>query len=289
MKLNEAFRKWIEIHSLAISKATYDSYNSTYENHIRSSNLGDFELDVIDTTVASDFLKNLNVGEATLWQVRKTLRALYNYYIDEGVIAKNPFIKTKVRYKAPKARIMKQNEMQKFLDVNCANDMYPLFVLLSETGLRIGEGLGIAWDDIDFSKMVISIERQFSRGEIKNLKTDTSNRIVNISDLAIELLAMRRSKYPESKYVFENPKTGIPFSQVYVRQIFFDMLEKAGLPQMKLHSFRKYHATFLIENEISLKAIQERMGWSSPMMLLDIYAQVTSTEEEKIKNLLNKK
>ena len=288
MKLNEAFHKWLGIHSLAISNATYNSYSSTYENHIHSK-LGDFELSAIDTTVASEFFKKLNVGKATLWQVRKVLRSLYNYYVDEGAIIKNPFIKTKVRYKPAKTKIMQNEEMENFLKVNCTNDMYLLFALLSETGLRIGEGLGIAWGDIDFSKKVISIERQFSRGEIKNLKTDISTRAVSISDFIIELLMLRRQLYSNTKYVFENSKRKLPYSQVYIRKIFLDMLKKAGLPHMKMHSIRKYHATFLIENQISLKAIQERMGWSSPRMLLEIYAQVTSEEEIKIKKLLNKK
>lgn len=288
MKLNEAFHKWLEIHSLAISKSTYNSYSSTYKNHIHS-NLGDFELGAIDTTVASDFFKKLNVGKATLWQVRKVLRILYNYYIDEGAVVKNPFVKTKVRYKPAKTKIMQTKDMENFLKVNCTNDMYLLFALLSETGIRIGEGLGIAWGDIDFSKKVISIERQFSRGKIKNLKTDISTRAVSISDFIIELLMLRRQLYSNTKYVFENSKRKLPYSQVYIRKIFLDMLKKAGLPHMKMHSIRKYHATFLIENQISLKAIQERMGWSSPRMLLEIYAQVTSEEEIKIKKLLNKK
>ncbi len=288
MKLNEAFHKWLGIHSLAISNATYNSYSSTYENHIHAK-LGEFELGAIDTTVASDFFKKLNVGKATLWQIRKVLRTLYNYYLDEGVIVKNPFIKTKVRYRPSKTKIMKNEEMENFLKVNCTNKMYPLFVLLADVGPRIGEVLGLVWEDVDFSKKTISLERQFSRGEIKRLKTDGSYRIASISDFLVELLILRRQLYPNTEYIFENPKRKLPYSQVYIRKIFLDMLKKAGLPHMKMHSFRKYHATFLIENQISLKAIQERMGWSSPTMLLEIYAQVTSEEESKIKNLLNKK
>lgn len=49
-------------------------------------------------------------------------------------------------------------------------DYYALFVCAFSTGMRLGEILALAWEDIDFDKNIIKVERSYSHGNIDTTK-----------------------------------------------------------------------------------------------------------------------
>lgn len=73
-----------------------------------------------------------------------------------------------------------------------APDMTNLYTLLSLTGLRIGEALGLRWVDINFVNSTIHVRQQLLKDgvnpEFAELKTRSSNRVLDMGESAMSAL-----------------------------------------------------------------------------------------------------
>ena len=54
-------------------------------------------------------------------------------------------------------------ELQRLLDTTRRERWYPLWVLLSTTGLRIGEALALTWDDVNLEARRLLVVRSLQR------------------------------------------------------------------------------------------------------------------------------
>lgn len=74
--------------------------------------------------------------------------------------------------------------------------------------MRIGETLALTWNDIDFKKRTININKtvNFIKGEVivGPPKTDNSYRILSMSDTVYKLLKMVKQEQNERKAFLKN-------------------------------------------------------------------------------------
>ena len=90
--------------------------------------------------------------------------------------------------------------------------IYYADILMMETGLRAGEALALGWNDIDWRRRAISINKTVVRlGDSKrsyvqnSAKSFTSNRVIPLSSEAYNLLeSMRRNDKSSSAFVFHD-------------------------------------------------------------------------------------
>lgn len=79
--------------------------------------------------------------------------------------------------------------------------------------------------------------------------------------------------------------------EVVMKQ-FHALLEKAGLPKMRLHDLRHTMATILLESDVHPKKVQERLGHSSIAITMETYSHVLPSMHEdvahKLDNLIEK-
>ncbi|WP_304652715.1 site-specific integrase, partial [uncultured Ligilactobacillus sp.] len=79
------------------------------------------------------------------------------------------------------------------------------------TGMRIGEIMALTWDDIDYQRQTITVNKTWdyqSGGGFKATKNDSSNRTVNVTQQLLDWLA--ELKENNSNMVFENARGQIP-------------------------------------------------------------------------------
>jgi integrase len=132
-----------------------------------------------------------------------------------------------------------------------------LFKLLLGTGLRPEEAYGLTWQKVDLDKRVIMISQVVvtvnGKQEIKLApKTEGSHRTIEISPSLVACLKNQRvnqnalrlkigSLYRNNNLVFANA-TGLPLNPSNVNNRHFKkLLEKAGLPDMRLYDLRYPH------------------------------------------------
>ncbi|MCL1807501.1 MAG: site-specific integrase [Oscillospiraceae bacterium] len=158
------------------------------------------------------------------------------------------------------------------------------------TGLRLGELLGLRWDDIDFDANTIRVSRQLSRLKDytpnapaktrllleDSTKTNASARVIPIDALlAGRLLAYKNAQEPAARdnMVFTGRNGGF-LDPATFRYNYVHLLSKAGVRRYTIHALRHTFATRALEAGVPIKAISQILGHTGSVITMDTYSHV---------------
>ncbi|AND39488.1 MULTISPECIES: tyrosine-type recombinase/integrase [Bacillaceae] len=197
---------------------------------------------------------------------------IYNFEINENNIT------GKLRYKERRSHLKWYSESQteRIIDSLPSRRDKIIFKILLETGMRIGECLGLHLKHHDFHEGILSLEKNYDNQNEATVKS--KERELYISDsLNDEILDYIRSDRHEvdnklSEFLFLNhkgPTTGNPVERRNYLKILKEAAERAGFDPKKIitHAGRSTHAQYLLdlleEGKITEGFIKEQMGWNS--------------------------
>jgi integrase len=156
-------------------------------------------------------------------------------------------------------------------------EYYALFLLALRTGMRLGEILAVQWVDTDFAARFIEVRRNLVGGRVTTTKSTKRRRV----DLSLNLTEALRNHQKARKaaslkagrrlpsWVFTNAD-GKPLDGDNLRhRVFYALLEKANLRQIRFHDLRYTYASLLIQNGESLAYEKEQLGHSSIQVTVD--------------------
>ena len=178
--LNEWYKKWFENYKSKqlkseVSKAVYDRrIRNTYLKKI-----GDKQINLIsqsDIQMATNELNEINnFSQRTIKEALGMLRECLESAIINNIISSNPCkqILTKDDNICQKERrVLSQNEQKIFLEEAKNSYYYEAYKFLLLTGVRIGEFSGLQWEDIDWDKKYININKTLSTGYVEGNKIE---------------------------------------------------------------------------------------------------------------------
>ena len=142
------------------------------------------------------------------------------------------------------------------------------------TGLRTGEIDGLYWDKVDLHKKQIYIDQSLVKGEMTDAKTDSSNRVIQLTDRVVSALRkqMEATKHLES-FVFCK-KDGKHFNyQTISRVVWEPMLQRLNFKYRNPYQTRHTYATLLLATGESPEWIAQQMGHSTTTMLFRVYSR----------------
>lgn len=90
----------------------------------------------------------------------------------------------------------------------------------------------------------------------------------------------------EEDWIFE--VRGKPLNPNRVSKYFPQLIERAGLPKIRLHDLRHSHASHLILAGANIKAVQERLSHADIVLTLNIYSHLLPTTQQEALNALNR-
>jgi integrase len=76
--------------------------------------------------------------------------------------------------------------------------------------------------------------------------------------------------------------SGGPCTSNFLRRDFYPLLERAGLPRIRLHDLRHSAATLLLGLGIHPEIASEPLGCSQVGITLDLYSHVTATMQQEV-------
>ena len=107
-----------------------------------------------------------------------------------------------------------------------------LLAMLAYTGRRVGEVLKVELDHIKWGEQMIHFH--ISKKKMSNDKKNPTMRMKYIPTPLWELLKVYAAKLPEwQKYLFQSSHHVKPITDARVRQIFYDLCDRAGIPDFK--------------------------------------------------------
>lgn len=280
-------------------------------NRIEVSPIANVPLDKLNGAMVQNFYNMLTetwtdtegkthqpIASSTIGKVHKLLVAAYKKAVQLRIIALNPMDTVdpvKVKYKEMSVFTWREvARIFKAIDTISANkcntrqryDFRLLFMLLLETGCRVGELLALRWEDINFSKREIHIHatKLKDKQEFNEPKTKAGNRYVPIiSDKLLERLKEYRKKGSVIKmqgYVFEDSHGG---AMEYRRIVaYWNHICKLTGIEKNVHTFRHTFATYLLEKGIPVAEVSRILGHSSPAITYKMYVHAIPGGNQRI-------
>lgn len=221
-----------------------------------------------------------------------SVKAFYNYLECQEIISENPFPKLQIKlhepFLLPKIipfediqRILQyayqrksETQTEKYEHLACLRDVAVLELLFA-TGMRVSELCSLHLWDIDLVN-----------GTIKIYGKGAKERIVQIGNSEV-LLAVRSyyqafaKKIDMSGWFFIN-RLGNCLSAQSVRFMINKYSQVVGISQhITPHMFRHSFATYLLEEDVDIRYIQQLLGHSS-ITTTQIYTHVSTKKQHEI-------
>ncbi|WUI06181.1 site-specific integrase [Micromonospora sp. NBC_00421] len=248
----------------------------------------------------------------TLQHVHTTLRAALTGAVREGLLTTNPArhvelparprpqaqVWTEARvaeWKAtgqrPTIAVWTPTQLAAFLDYVRDDGLFALWWLIALRGLRRGEAAGLRWGEVDLHAGQVSVVRQRTTAGYDvhegPPKSASSRRSVALDQHTMRVLRQHRERqtqqrdlraaigkvWHDSGYVFTGPD-GLPIHPGYLTQRMRLLVDRAGLPPIRLHDLRHGAATLAREAGADLKAVQDQLGHASIHLTADTYTSV---------------
>lgn len=229
---------------------------------------------------------------------RSIFYSIYTRAIQNELVIKNPFDNVpapslkKEFYTYAEAEVVNpftQSEIDKLLDAN--DDTYiPNFIqLMSNCGARPGEIIALTWEDIDFEKRTININKTIVNNVVNLPKTISSVRCIDMIDGAYESLQKQYNLTGTYKSnVFLNSSKKSFYSHDIINVLVHKRLEKLNIESRSLYQFRHSFASRMIKNGIDITWVSKMLGHKDSSITLQVYTHYLKEDEQTRMGNLNK-
>jgi len=326
--LNDFWKKYISL-KYELKESTLVSYVYTYNRYVREE-LGKRPVASIRYSDLKKFYLSLIRGGLhpnSLDNVHSVIHPVLTMAVRDGYIRNNPSdgvvaeIKKAQHAETEKRHALTIPQQNAFVEYVSSASEYkqwrPIVTILLGTGMRIGEMIGLRWDDIDFEKNVISINHTLlyrttvdgtMRFCISTPKTKSGERSIpmlqDVRDTFQKMYDRRFDFHPNLKlvidgytdFIFRNLQGNIQspstinaaFSKI-VAEYNGSEKERASqenrepvlLPHISCHILRHTFTTRVVENGCDLKTVQTILGHSDIQTTLAVYADSTPEKRQE--------
>lgn len=332
--INDTYDRYMSTKS-ELRETTRSNYTYIYDLYIRKTFGRKRIADIKYSDVLQFYFHLINerkVALGTLDSVHTLLHPTFQLAVRDEIIRKNPTddVMKEVRKRMGKGRNIRHaltiEQQRAFMNFIANHPVYyhwwPLFTVMLGTGCRIGEALGLRWEDLDYETRTISINHSivyYPIGEsrtcvqrVSKPKTEAGIRTIPMMETVydafqMEWEAQQETGFNESEidgmsgFVFITRDGTVPNPQAVNRAIkriihSYNAEEVINakrarrapviLPDFSCHHLRHTFCTRLCEHETNLKVIQSVMGHRNIETTMDIYAEATdSKKHESFDNL----
>lgn len=256
-----------------------------------------------------DDLKEKGYALNTIEGYHTTAKLIFKLATDKRMIILNPTINAYIR---PDEEVIieddeeelplyfEKDELALFLKTVRKYGLYMdylIFLILSYTGIRVGELVALKWRNIDFKKKTISITKTYYN-PVNNTKkyvlvppkTKKSRRKIVVDEEIINELIKHKveqeklimhfgNSYIDGDFIFTNYNRhpGYPILIKFVETRMARLLDKVDLnSKITPHSLRHTHTSLLAEAGVGLEEIMDRLGHQDDDVTRKVYLHVTT-------------
>lgn len=332
--VNFVFDRYISMKT-NLKQNTRSNYNYIYDKFIRDG-FGKRNINEIRYSDVKQFyvsLLNDGLQVNTLDNIHTVLHPTFQLAVRDNVIRSNPADGVMAELKKNDGKnkgirhALTLEQQRAFLNYTANSPVYahwlPLFMFLFGTGCRIGEAVGIRWEDVDFEKKEISVnhsleymldEERKAGWHVSTPKTAAGIRMIPLLIEVEEALLEEKENQDTtglkntdlvdgmSGFMFANRFGNLLLPSSVNRAIARisdaynaeetvsaarEKREPVLIPHFSAHHIRHTFATRLCEHESNLKVIQSIMGHADIATTMNIYAEATKDRNVQTAEMIN--
>lgn len=296
--------------TLASYKWICESYLIPRLGHIQLRKLGQREVTAFFVAFSKETGRSGKARSTrTIALTHRVLSMALGHAMRSGLIARNPAegARDDLPRGNPPAEIQvwTADQLGQFFQATVEDRMYPLWVIAFMTGMRRGELCGLRWDDIGFEEGAITVRR--ARVMVHGVPTETTpkttagQRRVGLDEVTLAVLKEQQRRQAAEElatapgfwqgdgHVFTDG-VGRPLIPEYVTKLFARAARGAGLPPIRFHDARHWHATAMLAAGVDAKVAAGRLGHSSTVITQNLYQhrveQLDRAAAEKVAGLI---
>jgi len=294
----------IYLNQVAKHRLKYNSWRG-YEKIINRHLLPEWKSKPLDSISRQDvkrFLLERQAEGLVINNIRICISAIFAEAVERELVLANPahHLGRVFRKSKPKNKTLffSKEQVSKFLETMQEHQPeYHDFVITAfRTGMRLGELRGLAWDSVNFCTKQITVRRSFSQGHWDTPKSHKV-RYVDMSDKLHQILLARYEKRNENLVckmgsetlclVFPNTQGNPINTGIFRRNIYYPILKKAELPQIRIHDIRHTYASLLLQAGAPLHYVKDQLGHSSIATTVDLYGHLAAGANRDTLNMLD--
>lgn len=244
-----------------------------------------------------NFVKQIQTdgySESTVKQTRDLITSFMRFAKKDKVTEVNVLADEKITIseskKAKEKYILEKNDYEKFINY-CKGNEYADLIFMLCTGVRISELAGILWEDIKWDKMVVDINKEYTRikkveledgkrktkavCDFKELKSKDSYRIIGIEcmmdilknhkEKQKELAKKNNREFTEKDFVFTTNKyNAVKHDGIWdkVKKVMIETKVK-NYKDISTHNLRHSFCTNGLSDGVKLEEMKKLMGHSN--------------------------
>ena len=267
------------------------------------------KLKEITTPKLSGIMKSYDLNPQTVKKVYVVMQSIFRRGVEQGFIRESPCHNVILPKKRgdKKKMSLDEEEIKRLLELldtkPWGEDFKRIIKVLLYTGMRSGECLGLAWDDINFDDMTITINHNLTdiggKHTLGPPKTESSRRVIGMSEPLAEIFKEQKEyidklssalgkKFAHPEMVFTSS-----LGNYRDRQSVYHSLKRftrgTEFEYLTLHMLRHCNATLLLNSGVDLKIVSEHLGHRDINVTADIYADVLKSTKSKVAELITLK
>lgn len=300
---NMTLDEWYDVWMTTCKKHCRDTTRRTYSvqyNRLREE-LGWRKLTNLNLVIIQNAFNNLK-SDKSRRDCKALLVDMLNRAFESDLVNKNVAVSvnTKIDYtESPEKHVLTPDEIQLLYQSTRDSQLYPFFVLALNTGMRMGEILGLTWECVDFETGFIHVEKTLcylpnagtALYEFHPPKSKAGKRNIPMSKQVVEILQEQKAwrdkvntrfkAQPGFEDLVFTSKTNHPLHESNIRTAIRYLVNRinAENPAQTFEAFtphclRHTFATNCIAKGMRPKTLQKLLGHNSLQMTMDLYCHV---------------
>ena len=301
------FSEWLSIKKTSLRPKTFKQYQQIGRDYI-TPRIGETKLIELDPHHIQSLYNHhvqKGVGLRTIQLTHAVLHGCLNHALKLGLLGRNPSDAVEVPKPIQKELVvLDENQIQQLLIAvqSSKPDFQAFYQIALSTGMRQGELLGLKWKDCDWDKRRIHVRRQLKTVPNEGLvltspKTKSSIRTVIIGKKVWQTLKghykfqLQKKKKAGDQWSDKDlifcEDNGAPIRARKIIREFKELLELAGLPEIRFHDLRHTAATQMLTNGADPITVSKRLGHSKPSTTMDIYGHAVPGMQEDAASIMD--
>lgn len=296
--VNALFEQFCETFSANCRPGTLASYKKRYNVSIQPciGNMKVINVKYINCQkVLNDMQKNgygdgKKYARKTIENVAVVISKMFQFAVLNDYLVKSPAQSLNIPRDAKEQEetpYLEVQDIHRFLDTVSHLSVYPQLALLLETGLRIAELAGLKWEDVDFDKNVLKVERNLNYIDYQWCfgppKSRNGKRIVPLTDQARKILKDQREKdlalpaAPGYEDLIFRSRTGKPVHYTTYNNILRKIcgMPENNLPALSVHGLRHTFTTAMRLHGMDPLTLDKITGHTARNITDSVYVHIT--------------